>query len=170
MKTPTIMRPLLFALLISSNFCHADIAKDEQILNLTVPLVALINVQDISPSFAFTAPTTAGEGFSGDLDTESNNTPTFAISSNNKDAKLNVSIDKAFVGVKLTIKELNGGTNCFTTAKTIKEGDGTLAKCAIGMFKNAGQFELTALSTSGDETMIPHGTQSAVITYTLTQS
>lgn len=88
MKTPQLIFSLI-ALCISTGAAYADSATDTQTLSLTVPLVALIDVDDINPSFAFTAPTEAGQGFE-DMEAPSNNKPKIAISSNNSNAKLNV--------------------------------------------------------------------------------
>lgn len=160
--------PSLLSLLTSAS---ADTATDSQTLTLQVPLVALIDVQDISPSFTFNAPTEAGEGFSGGL-TATNNTPTVDISSNDSNMKLKVSVSNNALqtaGVSLQVMAMNpvcpgfGSATLTTTPQTL---------CTVGMRKvSGGTIIINAIPSGGVGSMIPYGTYNTTdIVYTLSSS
>lgn len=159
-------RLLIFSFIaLSSSVTYADAATDTQTLSLTVPLVALIDVEDISPTFAFTAPTEAGQGFE-DMEPPINNKPKIAISSNNSNAKLNAHIDTDLSTANIALQiEANG--LCGAT-KTLSMTDKTL--CTIGMTKTLGSEITIRAMPSSLGGMIPYGTHTANIIYTLTQN
>jgi hypothetical protein len=159
------MRPLLLTLLVSSHLSYADTATDTQTLSLTVPLVALIDVQDISPSFTFTAPTEAGQGFE-DMNPPSNNKPKIAISSNNSNAKLNVHIDTDLSAANIAI-QLEASGLCRVT-KTLTTTDKTL--CTVGMMKTSDSEVIVRATSPTLGGMIPYGIHTTNIIYTLTQN
>ena len=151
---------------ISTVLAHAaDTAI--QTLKVTIPLVALIDVEDISPAFTFTPPTDAGQGFV-DPATPSNNEPLVAISSNNSAAKLEVktNIDLSANNLQLEISSLSGFPVSFNTP--ISNNGTTLVP--VGMMQSTtGKIRLTAQGTSTGA-MIPYGNYPIEVTYTLTQN
>lgn len=163
---PLLAAPLLLS--VSSGLAlAADTATDTQTLSLTVPLVALINVEDISPTITFDAPTDAGQGFDGSL-TATNNQPTVAISSNNTLAKLNVRMTNDLNANGLTL-QLTSTTLCGFAQKTLSITDQKL--CNIGMMKKTdGGLIISATPTAGINSMIPYGNFTTDIIYTLTQN
>lgn len=161
-----ILSHTLLVLLLSSSFCYADTATDTQTLSLDVPLVALIDVEDISPSFTFTAPTNAGQGFTGAA-TPINNEPYIAISSNNSAAKLEAQtdVDLSTYNLQLEISNFDG-LPAFDTP--LSNTPITLA--TIGMMKTStARMKIAARGTSTG-TMIPYGDYTINIIYTLTQN
>ncbi|UOG91866.1 MAG: hypothetical protein L3K52_17015 [Candidatus Thiothrix sulfatifontis] len=164
---------LLFSLIaLSSGATYAaESAKDTQTLSLTVPLVALIDVDTTnSASFSFEPPLNAGDGFSGIVLPVEGVTVPVAISSNNPEAKLTATLNTNQLSANgiLLSAQTSGltGTVCgqskalINTAKTI---------CSVGMVKtSAANITLTAdTSVSG---MIAYGNYTADIIYTLTQN
>lgn len=162
-----ILRLIFLIIAFSSSVTYAEIATDTQTLTLTVPLVALIDVEDISPSFTFDAPTNAGDGFSGDL-SASNNMPTVAISSNNTLAKLNVHISNDLSTSGITLQMMSS-TLCGFVQKTLTTTEQKL--CNIGTTKiSNGGIIITANPSNGIGSMIPYGKYTTNIIYTLTQN
>lgn len=158
---------LCLALLIGSMSNSYAASTATQTLTLNVPLIALIDVEDISPSFTFEPPTNAGDGFDGSLGA-TNNTPTVAISSNNSLAKLNVrtSTDLMSKGLVLQIMSTN---LCGFSQKTLTTSDQKL--CNIGTTKvSNGGLIITVNPSNGLGSMIPYGSYSTDIIYTLTQN
>lgn len=152
---------------ISTVLAHAaDTAI--QTLKVTIPLVALIDVEDISPAFTFTPPTDAGQGFV-DPATPSNNEPLVAISSNNSAARLEVktNIDLSANNLQLEISNLSGFPGGFNTP-AISNSGATFATVGT-MQSTTGKIRLTARGTSTG-VMIPHGNYPIEVTYTLTQN
>lgn len=163
------LTPLWFMAMTHAAF--ADTATDTQTLTLQVPLVALIDVQDISPSFTFNAPTEAGEGFSGGL-TATDNTPTIDISSNDSGMKLKVSVsnnDLQTVGVSLQVMAMNPVCPSFGSA-TLTTTPQTL--CTVGTRRVSGEtIIINAIPSGGVSSMIPYGTYDTTsIVYTLSSS
>ncbi|MGB5600559.1 MAG: hypothetical protein WBM66_17685 [Thiothrix litoralis] len=167
MKTPQLALPLI-ALCISSGAAYAaDSATATQTLSLTVPLVALIDVENINPSFTFEAPTNAGQGFTGST-TPLNNKPFIAISSNNNMAKLQAQtdVDLSVYNLQLEISDIDGFPTGFD--KPLSNSPTTLT--TIGMMKTStAKIKLAARGTSTG-TMIPYGSYPVQVTYTLTQN
>jgi hypothetical protein len=166
MKTASAMRPLLLTLLVSSHLSYADTATDTQTLSLTVPLVALIDVENISPSFTFTAPTEAGQGFTG-ATTPLDNKPHISISSNNANAKLEAHTDKdlSLYNLQLEISDIDDLPGF---DKPLSNTPTTLT--TIGMMKTStARIKIAARGTSNGS-MIPYGDYTTDIIYTLTQN
>lgn len=166
-------RLLIFSFIaLSSSVVYADTdtATDTQTLRLTVPLVALIDVEDISPSFTFTAPTNAGQGFSGAL-TAINNTPKVAISSNNSSAQLKISTSNnnlSAAGISLQVITTNGLCG-FAQSSALTTTPEYL--CKVGMLKTTdGNLVIIANPLNGVDSMIPHGNSTTDIIYTLTEN
>ncbi len=156
-----------FIALSSSSATYADIATDTQTLSLTVPIVALIDVEDINPSFTFEVPTDAGQGFTGST-TPLNNKPFIAISSNNSMAKLQAqtNVDLSAYNLQLEISDIDGFPVGFD--KPLSNSPTTLT--TIGMMKTStARIKLAARGTSNG-TMIPYGDYPIQVTYTLTQN
>lgn len=165
-------RLLIFSFIaLSSSVIYADTATDTQTLSLTIPLVALIDVDTTTPaSFSFEPPLNAGDGFSGSVLPVEGVTVPVAISSNNPAAKLTATLntDQLSANGILLSAQTSGLTGTFcgqakallNTAKTI---------CSVGMVKtSAATIILTAdTSVSG---MIAYGDYTANIIYTLTQN
>jgi hypothetical protein len=161
------MRPLLLTLLVSSHLSYADTATDTQTLSLTVPLVALIDVQDISPIFEFKAPTEAGKGFTS-MKAPINNKPLIAISSNNSFANLKIRTDTDLSTANIAL-QIDADGLCGDTI-TLNTNNETL--CHIGMYKTADTagvpITIRAISSTVGG-MIPYGIHTTNIIYTLTQ-
>jgi hypothetical protein len=162
------MRPLLLTLLVSSHLSYADTATDTQTLSLTVPLVALIDVDTTnSPTFEFIAPANAGDGFDNGINISNEISP-LAISSNMQYAKLkaHTDIDLSQYNIKLTAKATVPGKS--TAKKPLSTTDTELS--AVGMIAtNTATITLDADTTTGGS-MIPYGVYTANIIYTLTQN
>jgi hypothetical protein len=147
----------------------AESATTTQTLSITVPLVALINVEDVSPTFTFIAPTQAGEGFSGQS-TSTNKRTSIAVSSNNPNAKLNVKVDNDLSAHGFTVEmtEISGelgqcydGTRLTTTNQTL---------CELGLRQTHNGEVLLKASLNENNSMIPYGTYTTNITYTISEN
>lgn len=163
------LKYLALAPLLLSSFTSAiaaDTATDSQTLTLTVPLVALIDVEDISPKITLDAPTNAGGGFDGGL-TAIDNQPTVAISSNNSLAKLNVHMSNDLTTNGFTLKVIST-TLCGYAEKSLSTSPQKL--CNIGtMKKTDGNLIISAAATTVGG-MISYGNYTTDIIYTLTQN
>ncbi len=163
---------LIFSLIaFSSSVTYAETATDTQTLTLTVPLVALIDVEDISPTFTFIAPTNAGEGFTGST-TPANNMPLVAISSNNPNAKLNVKVSTNLNDENVVLKLNNISSNLGTCIGNLSVTTSDQKFCDIGMLKTtSGKILINADTGFGSGGgMIPYGEYTTNIIYTLTQN
>lgn len=149
------------------NFSYADTDSSTQTLGITIPLVALMDVESLSPSFSFTAPTDAGFGFE-DLEPPVDNEPSLAISSNNTDAKLTAVLSSALDSISVQVKAKNCGTGSNST-KTLST---TTAKqlCAPGMLVTDTASLEVNINPTLNGGMIPYGVYSTSIIYTLTEN
>lgn len=149
------------------NLSYADEDSDTQTIGITIPLIALIDVEDISPSFTFTAPTNAGEGFE-DLDPAVDNEPSLAISSNNSVATLTAILSSTLEGMAVQVK----AKNCGTGSNSIKTLNASTPKtlCAPGVLVTTAASLEVNINPTLIGSMIPYGTHSTSITYTLTEN
>ncbi len=162
MKTPL----LIFSFIaLSSSVVYADTATDTQTLSLTVPLVALIDVEDIFPIFEFKAPTEAGKGFTS-MKAPINNKPMIAISSNNSLANLNIRADTDLSTANIAL-QIDADGLC---GETITLDTNNQMLCNIGMYKTTGAPITIRAMPSSLGGMIPYGMHTANIIYTLTQN
>jgi hypothetical protein len=159
---------MLTCLLYVSHDTFAASANDTQTLSITIPLVALIDVEEVSPSFTFIAPTDAGDGFNTAI--AINQTANVAISSNNSNAKLNAKLDtdlSAF-GLSVELTELSGNLGSCTADLSLATSDKTL--CDLGMKQTSnGQVQVQAKMLN-PSSMLPYGNYTANIVYTITEN
>lgn len=140
-----------------------------QTLSITVPLVALIDVEDISPTFSFIAPTNAGEGFTGSS-VATNKTPKIAVSSNNSSAKLNVRLDTDLspYGFTIALTELSGELGSCIDGLRLTTSDSML--CNLGMRQTTDGQVLIQASIDNTNSMIPYGNYTSDIVYTISEN
>jgi hypothetical protein len=140
-----------------------------QTLSITVPLVALIDVEDISPTFTFIAPMNAGEGFTG-IQNSTNNQPKIAVSSNNSSAKLNVRLDTDLspYGFSIALTELSGELGSCISNLRLTTSDSTL--CNLGMQQTTNGKVLILANIDSTNTMIPYGNYTSNIIYTISEN
>lgn len=152
-----------------SGYSYAATDTDTQSLAITVPLVALIDVEDISPTFSFVAPTNAGQGFGGSI-LSSNKTPKIAVSSNNAEAKLNVRMDTDLspYGFSIELTELSGELGSCVDGIRLTTSDKQL--CDLGMRQTTNGQVLVKASLDSVNTMVPYGTYSTNIVYTISEN
>jgi hypothetical protein len=170
MKLKVVTRLGLASCLCVSSFnIFAASDTDTQTLSINVPLIALIDVEETSPTITVVAPTNAGEGFDGSS-TSTDKNPKIAISSNNTDAKLNVKIDTDLspFGFTLELTELSGelgscidGLRLTTTNKQL---------CDIGLRQTSNGQVLIKASMDTVNTMIPYGSYTTNIVYTISEN
>jgi hypothetical protein len=135
-----------------------------QNINLTIPLVALIDVENISPTFTFTAPTDAGTGFSNADDVVSS----VALTSNNPAARLDVHISNNLDGIDLGIKDMVGICNQSSLSAPLST---TSQSCDMGTRQTTnGSFTITASPAESGNGMIPYGSYTTDIIYTITEN
>ena len=147
----------------------AESATTTQTLSITVPLVALINVSDNSPTFTITPPTQAGDGFSGDV-SASDNFTTIAVSSNNPNAKLNVRMDTDLSAYGFTLKAMKVNSELGNCSNTILSTSNKVFCPDLGLRQTTNGQVLIDVSLNTLDSMIPYGEYTTNITYTISEN
>ncbi|QTR49006.1 hypothetical protein [Candidatus Thiothrix anitrata] len=180
------MKPLhlvviaLFTCFSSTLAYAADTAIQQ--LTLQVPKVLLLDVENTSPSFELLAPTEAGQGFTGSLDSSktSGNRPKVAITSNGGNAtKLcgkavmkdtNAPLNSA--NLQLTILDHAGFGDISTVFNTKTSGEvlTTIGNIVTGDINNTTHQLRLIPGISGSNPMPPYGSHAIEVTYTVTDA
>ncbi|OQX11623.1 MAG: hypothetical protein BWK73_17250 [Thiothrix lacustris] len=173
MKKLRIVTALLASLLSSAAVAAEDAGYAD--ISFTIPLVALIDVSNPGTTLRYTEPTDAGAGFSSQF-TGANRSSTLAISSNMPNSKLTAQTDTALpAGMKLTVEteipplsvdaqvELNTPSTNPRQLTPIGLISTTQGSLKLGLAIDTGVFS----ATGG---MIPHGTKTYKVIYTLTEN
>lgn len=147
----------------------AESATDTQTLSITVPLVALINVSNNSPTFTVTPPTQAGDGFSGDV-TSSNNNTTIAVSSNNPNAKLNVRMDTDLSAYGFTLRAMNFDGKLGSCNNIILSTSNKSLCPDLGLRQTSDAEVYLDVSLNTLNSMIPYGEYTTNIIYTISEN
>jgi len=189
MKNKLLAASLLSALAVPA---FADDADDDQVVNVTVPEVALLDINDNAVSLALPALTEAGTGFLLATDTNAATTTTdFSLSSNVSSATptpvlrtIDVSVatnaGSLPTGSQLNITGSNAGTSATAviTDEGVTSGQTSIATAIGNLATSSGsiEFKFGADTDVSDGNMIAHtdtngdGTADEVgitITYTL---
>lgn len=175
MKNLRIVTALLASLLSSAALATEDAGYAD--ISFTIPLVALIDVSNPGVTFRMTEPTNAGDGFDGESRvTAGNRESTLAISSNMLGSKLTAHTDPVLpTGLKLSLdvkipalsvdKTVN--LNTPSTNPKILNNIG-LVSTPNGTLKTGLIIDPTTFAATGG--MIPHGTNTYKVIYTLTEN
>lgn len=163
MNCKKIVLSILATLSISAHADETAALTSPQQINLVIPLVALIDVEDISPSFEFTAPTQAGEGF----DSASDVVSTVALTSNNPNARLDIHTSSNLNGIDLGIKNMSGICSQSSLSAPLST---TSQYCNVGTRQTTnGNLTITASPAASGNGMIPYGNYTTDIIYTITE-
>ncbi|MDD5392612.1 MAG: hypothetical protein PHE17_06295 [Thiothrix sp.] len=158
----TFYYTLTIALLGSTGTTHAADTVTQNI-DLTIPLVELIDVENISPTFDFSAPSNAGDGFAAPEGV----TSSVAITSNNPNAQLDVHTSSNINGIDLKISSTSGICDSSTLSDRLSTAP---QYCSVGKRQTSSGSLTISAEPSGGNGMIPYGTYSTDIIYTLTQN
>lgn len=160
----TFYYTLTIALLGSTGILAHAADTVTQNIDLTIPLVELIDVEDISPTFDFSTPSNAGDGFVAPAGV----TSSVAITSNNPDARLDVHTSSNISGIDLKINGISGICDLTALPSPLSM---TPQYCNVGKRQTStGSLIINAAPPVGSNSMIPYGTHSTDIIYTLTQN
>lgn len=175
MKKLRIVTALLASLLSSAAVAAEDAGYAD--ISFTIPIVALIDVSNPGVTFRMTPPTNAGDGFAGDFSVSAGNrNSTLAISSNMPNSKLTAHTDPALPnGLKLKLDvaipalsvDTSVGLNTPSTAPKILTNIG-LVSTPSGTLKTGLEIDPATFAATGG--MIPHGTNTYKVIYTLTEN
>lgn len=142
---------------------HADTASTTQNLIINIPVVALLDLQNLAPAFTLTPPNNAGEGFSV---ISANNQSNIAISSNNANTKLLARIDQnlSSYGFSLHLSGIGLGS-CYTNLilNTVDQ-----SFCNVGKIQTTTGAVTIDLDTSSGNQIAAHGSYTLEVIYTLT--
>lgn len=154
------------SLFINSLFsiASAETATTTQDLNLTIPLVVLLDVQEVNPNFTFSAPNNAGEGLSM---SSSNTHASVAATSNSPSTKLLAHVNTNLIPHGLGIKlDVTGLGSCRSVI--LSTSDQTI--CNVGNIQtNSAELSVDLDTTLGNG-MASYGSYVVEILYTLTEN
>ena len=160
MKPTQIWLGLLTSILLAT--AQADTAETTQTIRLSIPVVALLDIGDISPAFTFEAPLNAGDGLSVSA---THNFFGAALSSNNPQANLDIKIDQDLAQHGIAIFMSDGDLGGCVTSLTLTTTDQTF--CEVGTTQtSSGTMRINAAAESHG--MAAYGDYSVKVTYTLT--
>ncbi len=156
---------LLIACLLPSSVL-ADTASTTQDINLLVPVVALLDIGDVTPQFNFQTPQNAGDGLTL---TATNNIFTVALSSNNSLAKLDVKVSQDLAPHGLSLILDNSTLSGCTSPLTLSTSDQTYCTLGTQQVTDSSPATIT-LNAATTQSMAAYGSYSVQITYTLTDN
>ncbi|MGB0848767.1 MAG: hypothetical protein ACPGSM_18685 [Thiolinea sp.] len=148
---------------ILNNGALAETATATQNINLAIPIVALLDIEDVSPQFTFQAPQNAGDGLTLSA---TDNTFNVAISSNNSLAKLDVKIDQNLTAHGLSLVLDSSTLSGCSGSLTLTTSNQTY--CNISMQQTSAST--ITLNATAAQDMASYGNYSVEITYTLTDN
>lgn len=165
MKPTHLLSLLSLLLALHATPAAAETATTTQDINLGIPVVALLDVEDITPTFTFNAPTNAGDPFTLSA---SANQPSVAVSSNNPNAKLDVRLTQNLTPFGFDIALAGSGLGSCSSNLLLSTNNQTLCNVG-GLQTNSGQVTVN-IDTSAGNGMAAHGNYAAEIVYTLTEN
>ena len=154
----------LFTFTAFSCLSFNSIASDTvtQGIDLVIPLVALIDVQDSLPAINFSSPNNAGDGFSAPVGI----TSTISVTSNNPNARLEVHTSSDLTDINLSLTDLSN----LCSPASLSALSTSSQYCNMGTRQiTGGSFTINAAPATANG-MIPYGNYSTDIIYTITQN
>ena len=161
MIKPAQLRLGLIGCLLLGN-AYADSAETTQTINISIPVVALLDIGEISPAFTFEPPLNAGDGMTV---AARDNFFGVALSSNNPNANLDIKIDQDLTQHGIALFMSDGNLGGCATSLTLTTSDQVF--CNTGTLQTtSGTMRINAAADSHG--MAAYGNYSVKVTYTLT--